>query len=95
MAKRKTKVQKLERRVGNTTADLSDYQRVKSAAGNHSLDCGDGVAKQLRGLDLDAAFQLVAKATGESQRALRKRYAHLNSGMQRMVVGNLLRGATR
>jgi hypothetical protein len=91
MSKRK---QKLERRVGNReSVDLSDYVRVKSATGHDSLDCNDETAKQLRGVTLEQAYARAAKTLGESERTLRRRYGHLNRGMQRMVIGNLLRAA--
>jgi hypothetical protein len=76
-------------------ADLSGYVKVKAASGNMSLDCGDDIAKKLRGLDLDAVYKLAAQALGESQRTLRSKYRHLNAGMQRMNLSNRMRGAQR
>jgi hypothetical protein len=82
------------KRVGDKEFDLSDYQAVKSAGGNSSLDCGDGVAKQLRGMDLEDVYKEYARVFGKDDAAaMRKRYAELNVGMQRMNLGNRIRAA--
>lgn len=91
MAKR----QKIERRVGGSTADITHYVKVKSASGHSSLDCGDDVAKSLRGKSLDEIYKLAARATGKSERSLRRRWSHLNVGMQAMCARNAIRGAAR
>lgn len=84
------------KRVGDKQFDLSDYQAVKSAGGNSSLDCGDSVAKDLRGKELDDVYKEYAKVFGrEEAAAMRKRYSKLNVGMQRMNLGNRLRAAVR
>jgi|ERR1051325_12024347 hypothetical protein len=84
------------KRVGDKQFDLSDYQAVKSAGGNSSLDCGDPVAKALRGKELDDVYKQYAKVFGrEEAEAMRKRYSKLNTGMQRMNLGNRLRAAER
>lgn len=70
----------------------------KTAGGNTSVDNDDDVAKKLRGKDLDAVYAfvgpVVSKATDgdENEKTLRKKYGHLNVGMQRMNLGNKLRG---
>jgi colicin import membrane protein len=69
------------------------YVKGETAAGNSTADNGDSIAERLRGKDLDAVYGIVAKATGESAKALKARYAKLNPGMQRMNLGNKLRGA--
>lgn len=74
-------------------ANLKKYQSVKSAKGNASYDNGDHVAKMLRGKTLDDAYAIVAKATKEAESGLKKRFKHLNLGMQRMNLGNVLRAA--
>lgn len=76
-------------------ADLSRYEvaDVKTASGRKAIDIGDKVAKTLRGADISDAYRAAADATGETQKALRERYQHLNPGMQRMNLGNLIRGA--
>lgn len=81
------------KRVGGKVYDLSDYVPSKTAEGNTSLHCGDSVAKQLAGKELDDVYKLAAKATGIAEKALRAKYAHLNVGMQRMNLGNRMRAA--
>jgi hypothetical protein len=60
-----------------------------------SIDKGDAVAKALRGQELVKTYADVAAATGVSVIELRERFCHLNPGMQRMNLGNMLRRATR
>ncbi len=83
------------KRVGDKDhkVDLSHYSKVKSASGNASLDNGDDVAKRLRGMELDDVYSLASKTLKEPVKALRERYKKLNPGMQRMNLGNRIRGA--
>lgn len=81
------------RHIGETTADVSDYVRAKTAAGNVSLHNGDSVAKQLAGKPIEDAYAAAAEAVGQTVLQLKLRYNHLNLGMQRMNLGNLIRGA--
>jgi hypothetical protein len=60
-----------------------------------SIDKGDAIAVMLRGADLITVYKDVAAATGIAIVELRERFAHLNPGMQRMNLGNMLRRATR
>lgn len=80
------------RRVKSATYDVRDYDRVKSAGGNSSLDSGDVIAVNLRGKSLDDTYKIAAHITETTPHHLKKRYGHLNFGMQRMAVGNLIRG---
>lgn len=64
----------------------------KTAGGNVSVHCGDEVAQKLLGKSLDDCYKIVAKAAEETEADLRKKYKHLNLGMQRMNLGNKLRG---
>lgn len=83
------------KKVGGTEFDLSDYVAVKSAGGNSSLDNGDSLAKKLRGMDIEAVYKEYARVAGRDEAAaMRKRYAKLNVGMQRMNLGNRLRALT-
>lgn len=59
------------------------------------IDNGDPIATKLRGLDLDAVYALCAKETETPEKELRERYQHLNVGMQRMNLGNKLRGGKK
>lgn len=83
------------KRVGdkNHKVDLSHYAKVKSASGNASLDNGDQIAKDLRGMELGDVYSRASKVLKEPVKALRERYKHLNPGMQRMNLGNRIRGA--
>lgn len=79
-----------------------------TASGRPTIDRNDYVANKLRGMDVDLVYPYVAavlaklevefigngsKKTHTGQGDLRARYSHLNVGMQRMNMGNLLRGA--
>lgn len=87
------------RRVGDRRYDCTRYVRkvggktLKSASGHSTMDNGDDVAKQLRGTELDEVYAKAAKLLGETQTALKAKYGHLNSGMQRMNLGNRMRAA--
>jgi hypothetical protein len=74
---------------GKYSATRSDGATVKS------LDNGDLTAQLLRAYTLDETYAYVAIATGVSADSLKARYRHLNPGMQRMNLGNVLRKARR
>lgn len=78
---------------------LAQYEayRTTTRAGltKRSIDKGDAVALALRPLELDQVIAHVSKATGVSQVSLRERFGHLNVGMQRMNLGNMLRRALK
>ena len=71
------------------TTELADGSKKRS------IDKGDDVALALRKLTLDAVYSTAASSTGISQRGLRDRFAHLNPGMQRMNLGNMIRKALK
>ena len=82
--------------------DLTKYKRtedVRTKAGRASLDNDDSVAQYLRGKDLENLYGFVSKHVSTLRDSeipvdqLKDRYKHLNPGMQRMNLGNLLRGA--
>lgn len=83
----------LNRRIGDTRANVSKYVRCKTVNGNVSLNNGDSVAKKLVTVELADIYGIVAKELDVSKASLVERYKHLNVGMQRMNLGNLLRGA--
>lgn len=60
-----------------------------------SIDKGDHVAVALRQATLESVYRTVATATGTPVADLRERFAHLNPGMQRMNLGNMMRRALR
>jgi hypothetical protein len=65
----------------------------KTASGNAAIDCGDKVAAMLRGKELADVYDIVSKRANLPLAGLKKRFAKLNVGMQRMNLGNVLRGA--
>ena len=68
---------------------------TKSGDVKRSIDKGDAVALALRPMTLEQVVAHVSKATGISQVGLRERFGHLNVGMQRMNLGNMLRKALK
>ena len=80
-------------RSGALKYDKSRYVRYKTEDGKRSVDSGDEVAQQLRGLDLDAVYAVAAGELGVDEGELKAKYGHLNPGMQRMNLGNRIRAA--
>lgn len=78
--------------TGPVNMDRDKYVSTRSASGAKSLSNGDPVAQALEGLDIDQLHTVAKKMTGESWH---EKYAHLNIGMQRMNIGNRMRGAVR
>jgi len=76
-------------------ADLSHYvaHETKTSSGRKHLDINDATAEKLREKTLDQVYTFAAKALDEPEKELRARYANLNVGMQRMNLGNRIRGA--
>lgn len=75
------------------------YQKSKSASGGASLNNGDVVANGIAGMEVSTIVEIAVKmgvakpAKGETPAEdLSTKYAHLNVGMQRMNLGNRLRG---
>ena len=91
--------------IGETAVDLSTYERATTASGNRSLDCGDDVARGLRGLPLEKIYKIAARALKKSgkeegklseiREELESKYGGLNAGMQRMTLGRRIRAALR
>lgn len=65
---------------------------VRTPSGAHSISVGDPVAKALNGLSVDQLAG-VAKDAGLSEKF--KGWGHLNAGMQRMNLGNMLRSLVK
>lgn len=73
----------------------SRYQLGTSAAEDQrrTIDNGDKVADMLRDVPLIKLYETAAEHLGADRaKQLSEKYAHLNVGMQRMNVGNVLRG---
>lgn len=82
--------------VGNVIhANLDVYVKgaAQTAGGNKTIDCGDQTAARLRGLPLDQVYNEAAIACKTTVVELRAKYSKLNVGMQRMNLGNKIRGA--
>jgi hypothetical protein len=79
------------RTIGGKPVDISKYEKSKAPGGGTSYNNGDAVAERLQGKDLDAVYEIVAKALKVDASELRKKYKALNVGMQRMNLGNRLR----
>jgi len=80
---------------GKTTVrpDTSKYETARSASGAKSQHNGDAVATALQGATLDEVYDLAAEAIGDTTvKDLKAKYGHLNDGMQRMNLGNRMRG---
>lgn len=71
----------------------TNLKTTTNKKGQVRIDNDDQTAKALRDKSLDEIYSLAAKELGETQKALRERYGHLNTGMQRMNLGNRIRGA--
>lgn len=82
-------------KIKDTHFDLSRYfvSDVRTPAGRRTLDCADDISVQLRGLSITEVYDEASKVLGESVEALTLKYEHLNIGMQRMNLGNRIRGA--
>lgn len=83
------------RTIGGKEVDLSNYNKVKAPGGGVSYNNGDATAKKLEGKSLDDVYKIVARDTKQDEKELRKKYAHLNPGMQRMALGNMHRKGPR
>lgn len=83
------------RTIGGKSFDLARYNKQKAPGGGTSYSNGDDVAQQLQGKDLEAIYTIVAKKTKIAEGELLKRFKHLNAGMQRMNLGNMLRKALK
>ena len=75
---------------------------TKTAGGNTTIDNGDKLAAKLRGMGIDAVYKEAvtvlnaALEEGEKKTSvadLKAKYGKLNVGMQRMNLGNRMRGA--
>jgi hypothetical protein len=70
--------------------DLSKYVKGRSATGKVTHNCGDFVAEQVNGLDVEALVSVVDAVREDIDNA-GSRYKTLNQGQQIMNLRNLLR----
>lgn len=82
-------------KIGSTQFDLGRYfvSDIKTPTGRRTIDCADDIATALRGQDIDSVYAQAATALDTTVEALQEQYGHLNIGMQRMNLGNRIRGA--
>jgi hypothetical protein len=67
------------------TATLADGSKKRS------IDKGDEVAVQMRALTLNGVYAYASSVTQTPVNILCDRFGHLNPGMQRMSLGNMVR----
>ena len=82
-------------KIASTAFNLDKYyvSDIKTPTGRRTIDCADEVAQALRGADIDAVYAQAAETLEIAEADLRSQYGHLNIGMQRMNLGNRIRGA--
>ena len=68
------------------------YVSARSASGAKTQHNGDPVAVALQGATLEECYGLAAESMDSSDKELKEKYGHLNDGMQRMNLGNRIRG---
>jgi hypothetical protein len=68
---------------------------IKTPSGRRAMDCDDDISKALRGMDIDQVYATAALNLECPEDELRAKYGHLNIGMQRMNLGNRIRGAEK
>lgn len=73
--------------------DLTKYHSGVSGSGKKTKNCGDDIAAALDGFTLDEVLAVASKLTDVTQKELRAKYEHLNTGMQIMNLRNRIRGA--
>jgi hypothetical protein len=94
--KKKAKAKTAENPLEALQGRREDYVKGKVGTGKDAkvtIDCGDDLAEELRECSLEEVYALAAKELGETKKALHDKYDHLNTGMQRMNLGNRIRGA--
>lgn len=82
-------------KIGGSEFDVSRYfvGDNKTPSGRRTIDCADPVAEKLRGMDMEQVYVAAAETLNTTAEELKERYKHLNIGMQRMNIGNRIRGA--
>jgi hypothetical protein len=73
--------------------DLSKYVKGVSGSGKKTMRTNDHVAASLDGFTLDEVYRVASELTDTPEKEYRDKYSHLNVGMQRMNLGNRIRGA--
>lgn len=72
---------------------LDTYVKGVSGSGKRTMRCKDQVAESLDGFTLEETYRVASELTDTPAKELQTKYGHLNVGMQRMNLGNRIRGA--
>lgn len=70
-----------------------NYATAKAAGGGQSKHNGDAIATALQAQPVEVVYKVAAEMLGVAVEDLEQKYARLNVGMQRMNLGNRIRGA--
>ncbi len=73
--------------------DLSKYVKGVSGSGKKTMRTNDVTAIALDGFTLDEVYAVAQVMTDTPAKEFHAKYDHLNVGMQRMNLGNRIRGA--
>lgn len=92
-ARRRKPMAEAEEKEVRIRPNLEKYVKGVSGSGKRTLRANDPVAEALDGFTLDEVYAVASKMTEITQKDLKEKYGHLNIGMQRMNLGNRIRGA--
>jgi hypothetical protein len=73
--------------------NLEKYVKGVSGSGKRTLRTNDPVAAALDGFTVEEVYAVASKMAEIPVKELQEKYGHLNVGMQRMNLGNRIRGA--
>jgi hypothetical protein len=73
--------------------NLEKYVNGISGSGKRTKRADDPIAAALDGFTLDETYGVASRMTDVTIKDLQAKYGHLNVGMQRMNLGNRIRGA--
>lgn len=73
--------------------NLENYVKGVSGSGKRTMRSKDVVAEALDGFTVEETYRVAAEMTDTPAKELQTKYGHLNVGMQRMNLGNRIRGA--
>lgn len=72
--------------------DLDKYVSGTSGSGKKTKRSDHPVSEMLDGFTIDEVYSVASKFCEITQKDLKEKYGHLNVGMQRMNLGNRIRG---
>lgn len=68
------------------------YAKMYYERSGGNRDCADALAVKLRGMSIEEFLEFAAETLGDDVVA---KYQHLNNGLKRMTLGNLIRKASK